>query len=316
MPRTNKQKPEISTEQIIDRYYQRIQNGDRQKLTASELAAVINEFVRTLALLGEPEEIQLACNEEIDFLRDGYKPSTLGGSILPRYRKAIVEAIAAKRLNPKLTITYPHQQVNTGIVEERTEHYALYYLRLSQDEYAAIREPVPPRPHQLPTEPDIDGAIAEPQPTESPQQSAKLDELRSRLTDAQHQLEAANQRIEELESKLLAIRSAIQSPTTKPDEPKRLTAIQRAEQIFDAIQNYNFYREGKKVAITSGLLERTFGIHRQAAAQFLLENNARVGAHHAAMGITNPRGKNRGLDPAFLKKFVEAYIEAHPIRQG
>lgn len=76
-------------------------------------------------------------------------------------------------------------------------------------------------------------------------------------------------------------------------------ALARAERIFQAIQAWNIAPDrgtGHRWAITVGLLEEGFGIHRAVAKSFVADNQKVIDEHHQQAGIENPRSHNRGKD--------------------
>jgi hypothetical protein len=72
----------LSRESIIDRYRQRITNGNRSKLAKSELESLIADFIQQLAAIKSRTRIESLCLTE-----------TMGKVYLPMYHKAIKLAI-------------------------------------------------------------------------------------------------------------------------------------------------------------------------------------------------------------------------------
>jgi integrase len=93
---------------------------------------------------------------------------------------------------------------------------------------------------------------------------------------------------------------------TFPARPPRIgRARQRAMTIYEAIKAYNIAPDHSETwAITAGLLERSFNIHRGAAQAFLRDFDADIRQHHRIIGVRNPRGHNRHNDFDRLKQFV------------
>ena len=56
---------DLSREEIIARYRQRIQKGDRTKLSKHELEQLALHFVERLKLLNSPDDIKALCKAEI-----------------------------------------------------------------------------------------------------------------------------------------------------------------------------------------------------------------------------------------------------------
>ncbi|MEO0377951.1 MAG: protelomerase family protein [Cyanobacteria bacterium P01_A01_bin.17] len=121
-------------ETIIERYRQRISLGKHVRLYKRELEELIHGFIDTLETIHEPEQIQAACQNEIELLEEGYPRPTLASSYIPRYRKAIAEAISTKKL-PSSKHRYLHHQRLTGLPQERDEHWALTFFKYSQEQY-------------------------------------------------------------------------------------------------------------------------------------------------------------------------------------
>jgi predicted nucleic acid-binding Zn-ribbon protein len=125
-------------EEIILSYRERIALGKRLKLYKSELDTLIQTFIECLKGLSTPDEIQTLCQAEIALLEEGYERLTLASDYIPRYRKAIEEAIAEGRLSDGDTHQYIHRQRVTGIAETRQEHWALTFFKYSPEEYEAL----------------------------------------------------------------------------------------------------------------------------------------------------------------------------------
>lgn len=126
--------PIASRSSIIERYRQRISLGKHIRLYKDELENLIQGFICILETVHEPEKIQAACQSEIELLEEGYPRPTLASSYIPRYRKAIAEAIATQKLPPSKH-QYLHHQRLTGLPQERDEHWALTFFKYSQEQY-------------------------------------------------------------------------------------------------------------------------------------------------------------------------------------
>jgi hypothetical protein len=125
-------------EEIILSFRERIALGKRLKLYKSELDTLIQAFIAQLKGLSTPDEIQALCRAEIALLEEGYERLTLASDYIPRYRKAIEDAIAEGRLSDVDTHQYVHRQRVTGIAETRQEHWALTFFKYSPEEYEAL----------------------------------------------------------------------------------------------------------------------------------------------------------------------------------
>jgi hypothetical protein len=125
-------------EEIILSFRERIALGKRLKLYKSELDTLIQTFIERLKGLSTPDEIQILCQAEIALLEEGYERLTLASDYIPRYRKAIEDAIAEGRLSDVNTHQYVRWQRVTGLAETRQEHWALTCFKYSPEEYEAL----------------------------------------------------------------------------------------------------------------------------------------------------------------------------------
>ncbi len=122
---------------IIQDYRQRIKQGDRSKLSKTELETLITDFISQLAALKSKVRIVALCQAEIALLEEGYPQPTVGKVYLPMYRKAIKQAIEHQEL--PLTKNTSHQysySKRTGESGEAIEHYALTYLKYDTSTYS------------------------------------------------------------------------------------------------------------------------------------------------------------------------------------
>jgi len=132
---------DLSREEILARYHNRIQKGDRTKLTKYELEQLALHFVERLKSLNSPHEIKALCEAEIQLLEEGYPQATIAGNQIPLYRRLIGDAISTGALS--LTDENSHlvtwTKRNTGELGQTQEHFALYYLKYDQATYQQIR---------------------------------------------------------------------------------------------------------------------------------------------------------------------------------
>ena len=100
--------------------------------------------------------------------------------------------------------------------------------------------------------------------------------------------------------------------STAPPQPKRKRrsggAIERAKSIFDAISAWNQQHPDQACAINASLLEREFGINRNAARSFETEYADEIEQLHNLSGVENASSHNRGLDFDAVKSFVEENV--------
>jgi FtsZ-binding cell division protein ZapB len=132
---------DLSREEIIAQYHQRIQKGDRTKLSKHELEQLALHFVDRLKSLNSPAQIKALCEAEIALLQEGYPQATIAGNQLPLYRQLIKDAIKTGIL--PLTDENSHvvawTKRNTGEPGQTQEHFALDYLKYDQATYQQIR---------------------------------------------------------------------------------------------------------------------------------------------------------------------------------
>ena len=132
-----------------------------------------------------------------------------------------------------------------------------------------------------------------------------------RVKDA---LAAVLQRLDKLETVQAAPKAqkkekpkTVQAEEAEEPKPKRPGgAINRANTIFLAVQDWNRQHPEQTLAITLSLLKDEFGINFKAARSFLEKRQNDIGELHQASGVENPRSHNRqqGQDLEQLKRFV------------
>jgi Telomere resolvase len=128
-----------SRDSIIHTFRDRIQNGDRLRLSKDELGRLVSGFIEHLQNTQSEDSIRALCIDEIKLLEEGY-PQPSVAKYLTVYRKAINNAIA----DTSLTLTnenshlFVHQQRVTGLQEQRLEHWALTYLKYTPEIYESI----------------------------------------------------------------------------------------------------------------------------------------------------------------------------------
>jgi hypothetical protein len=128
-----------SRSDVIQSFRDRIQHGDHTRLSQNNLEVMIDGFVEELRGIRAKTKIRALCEAEIKLLEEGY-PQASVAKYLSRYRKAIKAAVDDGSL-PMTRYTshrYIHQQRVTGIREERHEHWALTYLKYSNEVYEML----------------------------------------------------------------------------------------------------------------------------------------------------------------------------------
>ncbi len=130
-------------------------------------------------------------------------------------------------------------------------------------------------------------------------------------------LKSENLRLKQSQSSLLAAYNQLITNNNQTHQPQDTTQqqikskpLQRADAIFEAIKQWNQLYPERTFALTKSLLESTFNIHRQAAAEFLQTNQTAIDQYHKSIGIANTRSHNRqvGRNIQELKNFIDYTI--------
>jgi hypothetical protein len=131
---------DITRDEIIARYRDRISQDKRSKLGKSDLEQLILILIDRLKIIDDRSAIKTLCDAEIALLEFGYQTNTIAFDYLPKYRKAVEKAIADGiiPITDSNSHRYIHTQRVTGIEEERFEHYALTYLKYDPDTYEKL----------------------------------------------------------------------------------------------------------------------------------------------------------------------------------
>jgi hypothetical protein len=125
--------------EVIQTFRDRIHNGSHTRLSQDDLEMMIGGFVEKLRGIRAKTKIRALCEAEIKLLEEGY-PQASVAKYLSRYRKAIIQAVddGALPMTKATSHHYVHQQRVTGVLEERHEHWALTYLKYSQETYNSL----------------------------------------------------------------------------------------------------------------------------------------------------------------------------------
>jgi hypothetical protein len=125
--------------EVIQLFRDRILNGGRFRLSKDDLDVLICGFIEELRGIRAKTRIQALCEAEIRLLEEGY-PKASVAKYLSEYRKAIALAVedGILRMSKATSHRYTHQQRVTGVLEERVEHWALTYLKYSQEVYESL----------------------------------------------------------------------------------------------------------------------------------------------------------------------------------
>ncbi len=123
-------------ESITLRYRQRISEGNRSKLSKTELVDLIADFIEQLTTSKSQSQVESLCLSEIALLEEGYPQPTVGKVYLPMYRKAIKNAIDDGQLplTKKTSHEYSYSK-RTGESGSTREHFALTYLKYDTATY-------------------------------------------------------------------------------------------------------------------------------------------------------------------------------------
>lgn len=98
------------------------------------------------------------------------------------------------------------------------------------------------------------------------------------------------------------------SKSPKKNTSRSNSAVERARDITQAILQWNQQHPHDSWAVNRGLLEKTFGVNRQAAGKFLQDYSSLVAQVNSVGHVTNPRSHNRTKDPSLLVSFVDTFI--------
>jgi Telomere resolvase len=128
----------LSRQLIIDRYRQRIATSERTRLTKTDLAELIIEFIDRLAIIKTKAKIQELCTAEIALLEEGYPQATIGKVYLPMYRKSIQAAVddGLLPLTKNTSREYTYSKRNSGETGQAINHFALDYLKYDSATYS------------------------------------------------------------------------------------------------------------------------------------------------------------------------------------
>jgi integrase len=128
----------LSRQLIIDQYRQRIAASERTRLTKTDLAELIVEFIGRLAITKTKAKIQELCTAEIALLEEGYPQATIGKVYLPMYRKAIQTAVADSLLplTKNTSREYIYSKRSNAETGTAIDHFALDYLKYDSATYS------------------------------------------------------------------------------------------------------------------------------------------------------------------------------------
>jgi Telomere resolvase len=376
-------------DEIIVQFRDRIHNGDRFKLTKDDLVGLIDGFIDQLCRAKSQKKIQALCVTEIRLLEEGY-PKASVSKYLSQYRKAIALAVESGDLAMTRATShrFVHTQRVTGVQEERLEHWALTFLKYSQEDYEAfdsrsraqdvegvaialdvVNEVKPvmlvpkrgakrkavdaqdlPDDWLLEMERRVEQLRAEfqAQLQEVRQESnagwfirrvetlerenlalrlerdkaialhgggIELELLKKENNAITTQLNAANQKLEGFR-RLLNGSDQVEQPEGPTVEnttigPSKGRAFKRAEAIVLGIKEWNRLNPDESFAISPGVLESIFRVHRQATKDFFERYQDEILSYHQDIGVDSPRWHNRGKDVEKMRSFVQEWVKGN-----
>lgn len=129
--------------EIISKYRDRIQRGDKKKLSTEDRAVLVQDFIEQLHTLESAEAIEQLCRSEIELLELGYGKGTNSTiNYLSAYRKAIAQATEQGKLPMTDETSYRfngHKQ-RTGEPIHSLNHLAYDLMRYDNAIYVANRK--------------------------------------------------------------------------------------------------------------------------------------------------------------------------------
>jgi len=126
---------DLSRAEIIERLHQRVEAGNRTKLTRDELGVLTTIFKDTLVEMAHRRTdtrsaIKQHCQAEIELLEQAYPQASVNSYYLPRYSKVIREAAKAGEIPLTDQNSYEQEWTKRNTGESGTErrHHALDFL--------------------------------------------------------------------------------------------------------------------------------------------------------------------------------------------
>ncbi|MEP0925012.1 protelomerase family protein [Leptolyngbya sp. ST-U4] len=129
--------------EIISEYRDRVERGDKRKLSTEERAVLVQDFIDQLQTLRSAKAIEKLCRDEIELLEAGYGAGTNSTTnYLSAYRKAIAQAAEQGKLPMTDETSYlfnGHKQ-RTGEPIQSLNHLAYDLMRYDNAIYVANRK--------------------------------------------------------------------------------------------------------------------------------------------------------------------------------
>jgi Telomere resolvase len=123
---------DISREEIIARFRDRIAKGERTKLSKQERAELALHFVDRLAKCDTEEAAIALCRSEMALLEEGYPVGSICNQYLPEWRKGIAFAVEEGRL--------PQQDLAANEFGKVYSHWGLKHLLYPNEVHKALKQ--------------------------------------------------------------------------------------------------------------------------------------------------------------------------------
>jgi hypothetical protein len=123
---------DMTREELIARFRDRIAQGERTKLTKQERSELALHFCDRLAQCETEEDAIALCKAEIALLEEGYPVASIANQYLPEWRKTITLAIEEGKL--------PKQDLEQNEFGKTYQHWGLKYLLYPNEIHKALKE--------------------------------------------------------------------------------------------------------------------------------------------------------------------------------
>jgi hypothetical protein len=132
----------MNRNEIISNYHDRLQRGDRQKLSTQERDLLVQAFIDRLQSLKSAEAIEQLCRDEITLLELGYGKGTNSTiNYLSKYRTAITQATEAGKLPMTDATSFMFKgRKRTGEPIQALQHLAFDLMRYDNSVYLSNRK--------------------------------------------------------------------------------------------------------------------------------------------------------------------------------
>jgi hypothetical protein len=132
----------MNQDEIISNYHNRLQRGDRQKLSTQERDFLVQAFIDRLQSLQSAEAIERLCRDEIELLERGYGKGTNSTvNYLSKYRTAIALATEEGKLPlTEATSFFFKGRKRTGEPIQALQHLAFDLMRYDHSVYLSNRK--------------------------------------------------------------------------------------------------------------------------------------------------------------------------------